>query len=310
MIDYKNFINVIELINEKSPLQKKKLDIYLTGQSKSFFQEAEKFIIDYSRYLKSQDISFEYAVDAYLKMCKDMIKSQIYFMKKDKYPLSDQGEAFDEVYNSKNEMQSYMVGLALSQYLWGTHFKMFKHLTESLASNRGKIKSYLEIGPGHGLFFKEAIEIIGNNCKYTAVDISSISLNLTKSIISFFQLGDNSIAYLNEDILNYKSKELYDFIVMGEVLEHVERPDILLSRLNSILSESGSVFISTCVDCPTIDHVYHFKSIDEIRGMIKQTGFDIVSDKILPVENLPIGEIIDRKIAINYSAIIRKINIL
>ena len=203
-------------------------------------------------------------------------------------------------------MQSYMVGLGLSQYLWGTHFKMFKHLTEALVKNSGKIKSYLEIGPGHGLFFKKAIETIGDNCKYTAIDISCISLNLTKSIISFFQLGNNSIEYLNKDILNFKSNELYDFIVMGEVLEHVEKPDLLLSSLNSILSESGSAFISTCVDCPTIDHVYHFKSVDEIRDMIKQTGFDIISEKILPVEELPFEEIIDRKITINYSAIIKK----
>jgi|APSaa5957512535_1039671.scaffolds.fasta_scaffold14151_2 2-polyprenyl-3-methyl-5-hydroxy-6-metoxy-1,4-benzoquinol methylase len=308
MTKYKNFKYVIDSINKKSPLQKKKLESYISGQPEAFFNDADQFINNYSRYLNSQGLSFDYAIDAYLKMCKDMVKSQIYFMKKNKYPMEDQEQAYEEVYNSKKEMQSYMIGLALSQYLWGTHYAMFRHLTERLKNNSGKINSYLEIGPGHGLFFKEAIAMLGDSCKYTAVDISNTSLNLTKSIISYFELDSNNIAYYNEDMLNIETEELYDFIVMGEVLEHVEKPKVLLDKLNKLLAESGNAFISTCVDCPTIDHVYHFKSIGDIRKMIRQAGFDIVSEKVLPVERLPMVEIINKKITINYSAIIKRAN--
>ena len=229
-------------------------------------------------------------------------------MKTDKYPLEDQNQAFEEVYNSKKEMQSYMIGLALSQYLWVTHYKMFNHLKEVLQQNKEKIKSYLEIGPGHGLFFKEAINTIGNDCKYTAIDISKVSLDLTKSIISFFQLNYTDIKYINDDMLNITSTNLYDFIVMGEVLEHVEKPKFLLDKLNTLLDINGQAFISTCVDCPTIDHVYHFKSVSEIRDILKQSNFEIVSEKVLPVEKLPMDEIIKRKITINYSAIITRGN--
>jgi len=295
-------------IYNKSPLQKKKIEGYLSSQPTSFFKEADKFIFDYSGYLKEEGLSFEYAVDAYLKMCSDMVKCQIFFMKYDKYPLEDQEQAFEEVYNSKKEMQSYMVGLALSQYLWGTHYKMFNHLKEVLQQNKEKIKSYLEIGPGHGLFFKEAINTIGNDCKYTAIDISKVSLDLTKSIISFFQLNYTDIKYINDDMLNITSTNLYDFIVMGEVLEHVEKPKFLLDKLNTLLDINGQAFISTCVDCPTIDHVYHFKSVSEIRDILKQSNFEIVSEKVLPVEKLPMDEIIKRKITINYSAIITRGN--
>jgi SAM-dependent methyltransferase len=305
MIDLKE---ILDIIYHKSPLQKKKLESYLSGQPESFFEEADIFIADYSSYLKSQNISFDYAIDAYLKMCNDMVKSQIYFMKTDKYPLEDQDQAFEEIYNSKKEMQSYMIGLALSQYLWGTHYEMFNHLKEALQQNKEKIKNYLEIGPGHGLFLKEAIETIGNDCKYTAIDISEISLDLTKSIISFFKLNNNNIAYINDDMVKIKNTNSYDFVVMGEVLEHVEEPGILLQKLNTLLHNDGQAFISTCVDCPTIDHVFHFKSISEIQNMILKSKFVIISEKILPVEKLPMDEIIKKRITINYSAIIRKNN--
>ena len=94
------------------------------------------------------------------------------------------------------------------------------------------------------------------------------------------------------------------FITMGEVLEHVNFPQKLLLKLKSLLSKSGYAFISTCVNCPTIDHVYHYRSVSEIQEMVQEAGLIINNEKILPVENLPIEEIIARKITINYSAII------
>ena len=48
-------------------------------------------------------------------------------------------------------MKSYMVGLAISQFFWETHYKMFKHLQSFIFSSK-RSKTYLEIGPGHGLF--------------------------------------------------------------------------------------------------------------------------------------------------------------
>jgi 2-polyprenyl-3-methyl-5-hydroxy-6-metoxy-1,4-benzoquinol methylase len=92
---------------------------------------------------------------------------------------------------------------------------------------------------------------------------------------------------------------------MGEVIEHVNFPDKLLKKLEQLLSINGIGFISTCVDCPAIDHVYHFKSIEEIRKLIKDCNLEIIEEKILPVEDLPIEEIIQRKITINYCAIVR-----
>ncbi len=303
-----NFNDVLLRIYTEAPLQRKKLEKYLSSMPDSFFDEANQFVKDYSSYLESQNLSFDFAIESYLKMCKDMVKSQIYFMKNKKYPLDDQNQAYEEVYNSKKEMEPFMVGLALSQYLWKTHYQIFKHLKEILDRKRENIRRYLEIGPGHGLFLKEAINIIGSNCNYTAIDISKISLDLTKSIISFHKLGGYEVDYIHDDMLNIDSKDIYDFIVMGEVLEHVEEPTHLLNKLNTLLEDQGHAFISTCVDCPTIDHVYHFKSIEEIREMLKLCQFEIVSEKILPVEELPMDEIIERKITINYSAVIKRNN--
>jgi hypothetical protein len=90
------------------------------------------------------------------------------------------------------------------------------------------------------------------------------------------------------------------------VIEHVNYPEKLLIKLRNLLTAKGKAFVSTCVDCPSIDHVYHFKSVDEIRQMLYDCKLRIEDERVLPVENLPIEEIIKRKITINYCAMVSK----
>jgi 2-polyprenyl-3-methyl-5-hydroxy-6-metoxy-1,4-benzoquinol methylase len=303
-----NFMKFVELVYKKAPLQKKKLERYLKGRPEVFFQEAENFSKDYIRYLTVNEISLDYAVSAYLKMCDDMMKCQISFMKTGSYPVQLSGEAFDKVYNNHVEMKSYMIGLALSQFLWPTHYSMFSCLLKSLSENKDSISSYLEIGPGHGLFLTKAVDLLGANVSYTAVDISPTSMEITQSIINYlFPEKSSLIDYRVGDMLELDINNKFDFITMGEVIEHVNFPDKLLLKLRDLLSDSGHGFISTCVDCPAIDHVYHFKSVEEIREMITNCGLKIVSEEILPVEDLPLEEIKARRITINYCAIVEKI---
>lgn len=304
-MQHKNIEYLKNKIFEKSSFQQKKLEDFFSKQDKKFNQDFELFLEEYIGYLNKNSLTIEYGIDAYLKMVSDMFKSQIKFMRTGKYPVTNTTEAIDNVYNDKTEMLSYMIGLALSQYLWSTHYEMFNHLKEELRKNAKEIKTYLEIGPGHGLFLKNAIDILDEDTNMTAIDISPISLEVSKSIIEYFYPNKN-IKFINEDMLKLDLDSNCDFIVMGEVIEHVETPELLLKKISKLLSQNGKAFLSTCVNCPAIDHVYHFHTVDEIRDMFKRCGLKIVSEKVLPVENLPMCEIEDKKITINYSAIVQR----
>lgn len=297
---------IIKQIYGKSPLQKKKLSRYFKNQNQDYFNSFNRFLRDYNGYLESQDLNMNYAIDAYLKMCDDMVKCQIYFLKTGFYPIADAKQAYDKVYSNKNEMKSFMIGLALSQFLWATHYEMFSFFLQRLTEKKEDIHYYLDIGPGHGIFLKEAIQILDKNVVFTAVDISQTSIDITRSIIEYFLNERRKIEYFKIDMLDLDIQRKYDFITMGEVLEHVNCPKVLLKKIHSLLSENGIGFISTCVNCPTIDHVYHFTSINEIRKMIVDSKLSICSEKVLPVENLLMEEIIKRRITINYCAIVRR----
>ncbi len=302
---YKNIQYIKNKIFEKSSFQQKKLEDFFSKQDEKFNQDFELFLEEYIEYLNKNDMTIDYGIDAYLKMVNDMFKSQIKFMRNGKYPVSKTSDAIDNVYNDKQEMLSYMIGLALSQYLWSTHYEMFNHLKEELKNNVKDIKNYLEIGPGHGLFLKNAIDILDKETNMTAIDISPISLDVSKSIIEYFY-PTKKIEFINEDMLNLDLDSNCDFIVMGEVIEHVETPELLLKKISKLLSQNGKAFLSTCVNCPAIDHVYHFHTVEEIREMFEKCGLEIISEKVLPVEDLPMCEIEHKKITINYSAIVKR----
>ena len=297
---------VLNTIYKKSPLQRKKIEKFLNSKDESFKQEFENFLTDYICYLNKNNMTIDYGINSYLEMVDDMFRCQIKFMRTGKYPTTNASDAMSDVYSDEKKMLSYMIGLALSQYLWSTHYEMFGHLKSSIIKNKNNINKYLEIGPWHGLFLKNAIDALKDDVQLTAVDISPISLKVSESIISYFY-PNKSIDFINADMLNLDINTTYDFIVMGEVIEHVEDPVSLLVKISKLLNKNGKAFLSTCVNCPAIDHVYHFHTIDEIREMFNKCGLKIESEKILPVEDLPMKDIINKKITINYSAIVKKI---
>jgi len=304
--NYTNFKSIVDQVIKKSPLQKKNILKFHRNIDDSYFIKSEEFAKNFKQYLKNENISFEYAINAYLKLCLDMMKSQLYFYEHNKYLVSEQSDAFKKVYDNITEMKSYMIGAAISQFLWPNHYAMYSFFIKNINNFKGSVNNYLEIGCGHGLFLLEAIKKFKKSANFEIVDISKTSIHISKSLINFLVNEKLKINYSLNDIYKVNFKKKFEFITMGEILEHVDKPFPLLKKINGLISETGEMFMSTCVDCPWIDHVYHFKSVKEIEDMVGDSGFKIIDKLILPVEDKPMEEIIKNKITINYCALLQK----
>ena len=208
------------------------------------------------------------------------------------------------VYENDVEMLSYMVGLGISQFLWSTHYEIFSFFGAAVRERRDLTRSYLEIGPGHGLLLEKALNTFGASDRTVVIDISAASLELTRAIIRHSMPERVDVEFVLGDILKSDLGGKFDFIAMGEVLEHVEQPAALLARLKEMLAPGGRIFISTCANCPAIDHVYKFDTVDQIRDLIFASGLSIERDLPLPVEDMTVVDAEFRKITINYCAIL------
>lgn len=293
---------ILEQIEKKNFMHYRRTKKFIDNMNQNQINESEVYLEKYFRYMKENNIELTEVIDAYLEMVASIIEEQIYFLKNSRYRYSTISETSKLVYHNHEYMIKYMMGVALSQFLWENHYKMFQFYKNNII-NIGERKSYAEIGVGHGLFFNEAL----NNGKfeeYTAIDISDTSLNLTKQIVE--NNKNKKINWVLQDIIDVEIENEFDFIAMGEVLEHVENPKAVLQKICKLLKKEGKAFISTCANAPVIDHIYLFNNIDEIRNIIELSGLEILDEEIISIDNIPEKEWIKEKANVSYAAIVKR----
>jgi 2-polyprenyl-3-methyl-5-hydroxy-6-metoxy-1,4-benzoquinol methylase len=288
---------IVDAISRKNILHSKKIRNNLSKFSGDYFSRAGEFLTKYEQILIARGENLEYAVDCYLQMLADINYESVRFLESGEYSSKSFEEVNQRVYADPAIMNYYMHGLLLSQFLWPHHYRVLEYFADVIQHHRTKIKHYLEVGGGHGLYLAEAIRHTGNQADYTVVDISESSLQMTRALTSASEVN-----YILSDIYKFEPDQRYDFIVMGEVMEHVEDPLALLTKLKSLLSEQGKLFITTPTNAPAIDHIYLFRNTEEIRNLIRNAKYSIVSERCILTEDVP-KEIAERfKVSEIYAA--------
>lgn len=120
-------------------------------------EDLEAFLETYSDFMKLENITIKMLAEAYLEMLDQMMFARKEFLHSGEYYSKDQKEAFIHTYDNENFMTNYMLGLALSQFLWRHHYLMFNYYKETI-KNVSKTSKILEVGSGHGLFLLEILK--------------------------------------------------------------------------------------------------------------------------------------------------------
>jgi 2-polyprenyl-3-methyl-5-hydroxy-6-metoxy-1,4-benzoquinol methylase len=232
----------------------------------------------------------------------DILREQIRFRKTGAYLLDDAHVAHETVYSQKSVMRYYIVGLLLSYLFWPNHFQMLCFFKDHLSNIR--VERCLEVGVGHGLFTVEMMRRFPNS-EVTLVDISQTSIELAEEMLTTFDLDSSRVKFIFGDFLTVPLGTVgFDLIIMGEVLEHVNDARGFLTRARELLRPGGTIFLSTCANCPAVDHIYHFHNVDEIRTLIRSVGLSIVQDNALPAEDVPEARWQQELVTINYSSVL------
>lgn len=302
------FYSLIQPIFSKSPMQKKRILSHFRERDFRFWQQAEEFAQEYLAFLDKTGMAVEEAADAYLHMCKDMLAEQIKFARTGVYSCASAAEAERIVYANPEIMTYHMHGMVLSQFLWKNHYLMLRFFKDEI-KKVDNITNYLEIGAGHGLFLAEVLNVF-QKALFLVVDISQTSIMMTKKLIKHFSPRAEIVHFKHSDIMTFDTKVRFDFVVMGEVLEHVDEPLTLLQKVHNLLRPYGLAYITTCCNCPAIDHVFLFHEVQEIHELLNESGLCINRELILPVEDVKEEEFQHQRIGINYAAIVQRKEVL
>lgn len=292
---------IIDKIAAVNTLHGKKLKKNLSSCEAVYYLKADTFLTTYQNLLRKKNLTIDYAIDCYLQMLADVNYETVQFIRTGCYSSTSFEEVRQKVYANTEVMTYYMHGLMLSQFLWTHHYKILAAFCDTILRKKQEVKRYLEIGGGHGLYLSEAISTLNRETDFTLVDISPGSVEMTKE-----WLGNANVNYLVQDIFDYNPDNKFDFITMGEVLEHVENPVALLKKVSTLLTENGYLWVTTPTNAPAIDHIYLFRNTNDIHQIITEAGFDIAEETTAYAEEVS-AEVAEKfKVSMMYAGLLKK----
>ena len=288
-------------VRHDNPMHRSFLDQALANLTP--LEKAE--IGEYIAFCNSRGLAIEYLAKCYLTVVADTLREQIYFQRHGKYRYATFAEVAGHVYFDPEYMADYMHGLALSSYLWPNHLELFRFFRASLPTDRRG--SYLEIGPGHGYFFKTAMQLSRYDA-FHGVDISATSIGLTRDLVERY--GGDRTAQVRLECLDFLEADLpragFAAIVMGEVLEHVEQPERFLRKLASLAADDAFLFVTTCINAPAIDHIRLFRDPRELQDMFVACGLAIRQQRICPHAGKTLDECLGERYAVNVGYVLER----
>lgn len=246
--------------------------------------------------------AFYKSLEAFIKFSHEYLFLQAKLNKEGRYLHSSFDEVNSNVYQSRKMTEYYLDGLFLSQVLWPNHYKMVSFFL----NDRNRLNFYpriLDVACGSGIYTYHMARAF-NYGYLKALDISQCSIDYTDAILKCSSMKSDKIALETADIFKFCDDAKYDFVVCGELLEHVSDPSALLGKLKDILTDDGKIFMTTAIYAAEIDHIYLFNNVREVRDILIK-DFDILEELILPVSLKEYTAGMDR-VPINYSCFLSR----
>jgi len=292
---------IVDYIAERNPRHAKKLKRFVSQQDETFHARANGFYRQYDDLLQRRSLTLAYGVDCYLRMCDDIVFETVQFWQTGRYSSISFEDVRRRVYDNPDVMEYQIHGILVSQFLWRHHYAVYDFFCENFPKHASQVNRFLEIGAGHGAYVKQALAHLPSGATVDAVDISATSIDLAKEFVD-----DTRVNYRLVDVFDFEPDALYDFITMGEVLEHVEDPVALLKRVRTLLKDNGVFFITTPANAPNMDHIYLFNDTRHIVDVLRQGGFKVVQQLESFAEDVAPEAAREQKIAMMYAAFLKK----
>ncbi|OYW52449.1 MAG: hypothetical protein B7Y80_18655 [Hyphomicrobium sp. 32-62-53] len=218
--------------------------------------------------------------DDYAWLSRMVIDEEVHFRRHSRYRLSSFAEAFEQVYSNNPFMTKYMNGLLMTQLWWRNHTEVLRFFRDSFLAGGGKDRDCVEIGPGHGLLL--GMTVASDGCRSAeGWDISEASLANTSKALADLGVDLTKVTMREVNLFNAPEMQ-FDRIVFSEVLEHLEEPQAALQALFKICRPGGRIFVHAPVNSPAPDHLYLFRTPEEVVDMVSSVGFEILDTRFEP----------------------------
>jgi 2-polyprenyl-3-methyl-5-hydroxy-6-metoxy-1,4-benzoquinol methylase len=274
--DWKNISRMLETQLAIFPQHERFLTSRFAGASEDEMRFSEEIA---GLVLRIADPSVEAICEDYRWLAQAVFEEEMHFRRTGRYRLSKFSDAVEQVYANPVVMRRYMNGLLASQLWWRNHTDVLKVFRDDFVAHNTPNFSHLEVGPGHGLFLHLAAS--APTCASAeGWDISPASIEATRSALARMDASSKITLQLSDLFAAHERK--FQSVVCSEVLEHLEDPAAALRVLGNLLEPGGRLFINAPANSPAPDHIYLFRSPEDLVQMMEGLGFRILQTHFVP----------------------------
>lgn len=276
---------VVEEILRLSPLvMRSQLAFLIVERGLRFWQAAER-LVRLARALGGSPARslVEYTIA--------ILRDQVRFLKSGEYTHADFEQARQAVYDNPEVMENfYLEGLMLTHAFWPIHFDVHAFFAKEFLPRVANGAAGAEVGFGHGLYLLEVLE----NTKGTfaqGYDISEFSRKYAAQLLRHGGVPQHRFRLEIADVRNPLSAKdgVFRWAIFAEVLEHVPDPLFSLREIRRCLAPDAPLFLTTVVNSNALDHLWLFKSVDEVDEMVRDAGLEVLTKRTFAVADYGMG---------------------
>jgi 2-polyprenyl-3-methyl-5-hydroxy-6-metoxy-1,4-benzoquinol methylase len=186
------------------------------------------------------------------------------------YVCGSHEQANEEVYQNDERMRSYMIVTILTQFLWPHHLAIFQFFLRDFAqAHAAGAGTVIEFAPGHGYFGRKALQA-WPEATLTGIDISGEAVAISEGMAAATDVAPRT-RYLTGNALDWRGAPA-DRVIAGELLEHLDQPQMLMDSVFNTLVPGGCAFVTAALTAAHMDHVTEFKTSQEVFDMATKAG--------------------------------------
>ncbi|HDK42847.1 MAG TPA: class I SAM-dependent methyltransferase [Candidatus Pacearchaeota archaeon] len=158
-------------------------------------------------------------------------------------------------------------------YHWEHYYKrktpFYVKLVDTIVSYVPENSHVLDVGCGDGLIAHRIYE--EKKSKVTGIDINPLAVYYARR-----NNTPNPNKFIEKSISEFNNNHLFDGAVAVEIFEHIEHPELLLSKIKCLIKDGGFLIITTPIADPQRGVArYHYKEYaeDEFLRFLESYGF-------------------------------------
>lgn len=281
-----------------------KYPAYITGVREAQAVNPERFQVLAEKFLgwliKARgEGGIEAAIDAYVGFTTDVNIAQVRYEQDGHYEHSSYQELYEKHYSQSSEMEGYLWGIYLTNFLWAHHMKLSLDF-ESRFLKKIRIDSkILEIAPGHGGWGVWALNTLPE-ATLNGYDISPSSMEIAASVSRAAGVADR-VTYEERDALTLdpEGAEKFDSCICCFLIEHLENPQQLMRVVSGRLKRDGIAYLTGALTAAQVDHIYEFKRESELLQMAENAGLRVLeTHSVHPARLFPNAKYVPRSMSL------------